>query len=168
MRALRSLTLSNVGAGNTGNRSNAHGVGLDGMLRVVTMTGVAFAITIALLVAATVLAHEPSQSPAPVVAPHVAAQPPSTPPPESPRAPLPQRREDVLASLGFGAASQQNHRFMEDCVDHGGRACCGQGGCCGVPETVLAPRLTMGLPLVKGALSTRAIERTLHRYVVTR
>lgn len=59
-------------------------------------------------------------------------------------------------------AEREKSRFLADCHDRGGRPCCGQGGCCGVPDTVLGTGLRTGMPFVFGELSTAVVERRLH------
>ena len=57
---------------------------------------------------------------------------------------------------------REKTRYLADCRDRGGRSCCGQGGCCGVPDTVLGARLDTNMPFVFGELSTAVVERRLN------
>ena len=55
-----------------------------------------------------------------------------------------------------------NSRWLRECVDRGGRWCCGQGGCCGLRDTEIAPGLFSDLPMVSGPVATRDVEAILY------
>ena len=58
---------------------------------------------------------------------------------------------------------REKARYLADCRDRGGRSCCGQGGCCGVPDTVLGARLSRNMPFVFGELSTAVMRASAER-----
>jgi hypothetical protein len=130
-------------------------------LRIVVRPGVALALMLAACAAGVALLAARAERAAPSSPELVRLRKPvPTPEPSEKASEQARDRVELLAMTERDARARR--RFLSECVDRGGRWCCGQGGCCGLEDAVIAPTVTMSFPLVDGALPTRAVETVLH------